>query len=112
MRAGKDVYLEKPLAHTIAEGQLLVKTARDTNRILQIGLQQRSGSIFLEAADVIRSGKIGKVSLVHCFNVWNQSTDGTTKSGGRTRGLGHPPDCDPPEGVDYDFWLGPAPKRN
>jgi predicted dehydrogenase len=111
MRAGKDVYLEKPLAHTIAEGQLLVKAARDTNRILQVGLQQRSGSIFLQAAEVIRSGKIGKVSLVHCFNVWNQSGDGITKSGGRTRGLGNPPDSDPPPGVDYDFWLGPAPKR-
>jgi len=111
MRAGKDVYLEKPLAHTIAEGQLLVKTARDTNRILQVGLQQRSGSVFLEAAEVIRSGKIGKVSLVHCLNVWNQSGDGTAKGGGRTKGLGNPPDSDPPAGVDYDFWLGPAPKR-
>lgn len=111
MRTGKDVYLEKPLAHTIAEGRLLVKTARDTNRILQVGLQQRSGSIFLEAAEVIRSGKIGKVSLVHCFNVWNQSPDGTMKGGGRTRGLGNPADTDPPAGVDYDFWLGPAQKR-
>lgn len=112
LRAGKDVYLEKPLAHTIAEGQLLVKTVQDTNRILQVGLQQRSGSIFLEAAGVIRSGKIGKVSLVHCFNVWNQSPDGINKTGKRTRGLGRPPDGDPPEGVDYDFWLGPAPKRS
>ncbi|MCC6389029.1 MAG: Gfo/Idh/MocA family oxidoreductase [Bryobacterales bacterium] len=111
LRAGKDVYLEKPLAHTIAEGQLLVKTVRDTNRILQVGLQQRSGSIFLEAAEVIRSGKIGKVSMVHCFNVWNQSPDGISKVGKRTKGLGRPPDSDPPEGVDYDFWLGPAPKR-
>jgi predicted dehydrogenase len=109
LRSGKDVYLEKPLAHTIEEGQLLVATARQYNRILQIGLQQRSGSIFLEAAKLIREGKIGRVSTVHCFNVWNQS--GNVVKAGRSRGLGNPPDSDQPPGVDYEFWLGPAPKR-
>ena len=108
LRAGKDVYLEKPVAHTIEEGQLLVRTARQYNRILQIGLQQRSGTIFLEAMNLVRSGKIGRVSMAHCINAWNQSGISTE---GRARGLGNPPDSDPPEGVDYDFWLGPAPKR-
>ena len=111
LRSGKDVYLEKPLAHTIEEGQLLVSTARQYNRILQVGLQQRSGTIFLEAGKLIREGKIGRVSTVHCFNVWNQSGHVTTAEGRRSRGLGNKPDSDPPAGVDYDFWLGPAPKR-
>jgi predicted dehydrogenase len=119
MRAGKDVYLEKPVAHTIEEGQMLVKTARGHNRVLQVGLQQRSQEAFLEAEKVLRSGQIGSISAVHCFNVWNQTDPALTSYSiseirtptGREIGLGNPPDSAAPPGVDYDMWLGPAPKR-
>lgn len=107
MRAGKDVYLEKPVAHTVQEGQLLVETARQYKRIVQVGLQQRSGTVFQEAVKLVRSGKIGKVSVAHCFNAWNVTPGGN----GRALPIGNPPDSEPPEGVDYDRWLGPAPKR-
>src|SRR5262245_43523633 len=62
MRTGKDLYLEKPIGHTIHEGQLLVKTAEQTGRVVSVGLQQRTGTLFLDALNVIQSGKLGKVS--------------------------------------------------
>ena len=117
MRAGKDVYLEKPIGHTVEEGAVLIAEAEHSGRLLEVGLQQRSGTLFAEAARVIREGALGKISLVHCLNVWNQSESGNLDytilrpAHSRSHGLGHPPDSDPPPGVDYDFWLGPAPKR-
>ena len=117
MRAGKDVYLEKPVGHTVEEGAALISEAERSGRLLEVGLQQRSGTLFADAAHVIREGALGKICLVHCLNVWNQSESGNLDytilrpSHSRAHGLGHPPDSDPPPGVDYDFWLGPAPKR-
>jgi predicted dehydrogenase len=93
IRSGKDVYREKPIGHTVEEGAALVAEAERSNRIVEVGLQQRSGTLFTEAARVIRQGGLGKISL----NTWNQSESG---------GL-----HDLPAGVDYDFWFGPAPKR-
>src|SRR5262249_31105835 len=107
MQSGKDVYLEKPIGHTIHEGQLMVETARERQRIVQVGLQQRSGTIFTAAMKVVRSGQIGKVSLVHCWNAWNDKVNYT----GGYRQLKNAKDANPPDGVDYDMWLGPAPKR-
>ncbi|MFB3786192.1 MAG: Gfo/Idh/MocA family protein [bacterium] len=106
-RAGKDVYVEKVLGHNLHEETLAVQAAREHQRVVQIGLQQRSGPHFIEAAEIVRSGKLGQITTVHCFNNWgiyemfHKGPDG----------LGNPPDSDPPEGVDYDMWLGPAPKR-
>ena len=108
MRAGKDLYLEKPIGHTIHEGQLMVKTAEQTGRVVSVGLQQRTGALFLDALNVIQSGKLGKVSSVHCWNAWN---DKLFYEGGY-RQLKNKPDSPVPAGVDYDFWLGPAPKRD
>lgn len=98
--AGKDVYVEKPLALTIAEGQAMVKAARRNKRIVQMGTQQRSGQHFQRAVEIVRSGQLGKISFVRCWNYGNQYPDG----------IGNPPDSQPPEGLDWDFWLGPAPK--
>jgi predicted dehydrogenase len=98
--AGKDVYVEKPLALTIAEGRKMVEAARRYNRIVQVGTQQRSARHFARAAEIVRSGQIGRVTRVHAWNVGNQSPEG----------IGNPPDSDPPPGLDWDFWLGPAPK--
>jgi predicted dehydrogenase len=99
-RAGKDVYVEKPLATTIAEGGAMVAAARKHNCIVQMGTQWRSGEHFREAIEYIHSGKLGKVRFVRCWAYlpWVGS-------------VGKPKDAPPPAGVDYDMWLGPAPKR-
>ncbi len=98
-RAGKDVYLEKPLTFTIFEGQQLVKAVRDNARILQVGSQQRSSAEFLHVANFLREGKLGKVSRV---NVW--------VGGGpypRPYDMAEQP---VPAGLDWDRWIGPLPK--
>ena len=99
-QAGKDVYVEKPLAKTIAEGRAMLEASRRHNRIVQMGSQWRSCKHIIEAAAMARSGQLGNVSLVRgwAYLDWLPS-------------IGHKPDCPPPAGVDYDFWLGPAPKR-
>jgi predicted dehydrogenase len=99
-RAGKDVYVEKPLSLTIAEGQKMVAVADQTKRITQVGLHRRSSANIQEAVQLVRSGAIGKVSVAKCYHLRNEFP----------QGIGNPPDCDPPAGLDWDFWLGPAPK--
>lgn len=97
-RNGKDIYLEKPLARTIAEGQAIVRAVRRYGRILQVGSQQRSDANFRFACELVRNGRIGQVHSVHV-------------------NVGGPPaedylPADPqPEGLDWDFWLGPCPWR-
>lgn len=103
MKAGKDVYLEKPAGHTIHEGRLIADTAKQTNRVVQIGLQQRSVPHWNHAVERIKAGDLGQITAVHVWNGWNTKEKCST--------LGDPPDSDPPAGVDYDMWLGPAPKR-
>jgi predicted dehydrogenase len=97
---GKDVYCEKPLATSIAEGRAMLNMARKHNRIVQMGTQWRSGEHFKEAAKFVQSGKLGKIRFVRlwAYLAW-------IKSPGRS------PDGPSPEGVDYDMWLGPCPKR-
>jgi predicted dehydrogenase len=99
-QAGKDVYVEKPLAKTIDEGRAMVEAMRRHNRIVQMGSQWRSCKHIIDAAEMIRSGKLGKVSMARgwAYLDWLPS-------------IGHVPDSAPPAGVDYDFWLGPAPQR-
>ena len=99
--AGKDVFVEKPLANTIEECDLMVKAARKYNRIVQVGQWQRSDPHWDEAAAYVQSGVLGKVRTV---KVWAYQTSKWT--------LPVVPDSAPPAGVDYDMWLGPAPKRN
>jgi len=107
--AGKDVYVEKPLAYSVAEGRAIVDTATKTGRIVQIGTQQRGGEHYKEAVSLIQSGELGTVSRARVWNVWNGTREAVR--GGRWGTIGHPPDGDAPAGVDYDLWLGPAPKR-
>ncbi len=107
--AGKDVYVEKPLAYSVAEGRAIVNAAARTGRIVQIGTQQRAGEHYKEAVARIQAGELGKVSRARVWNVWNGARGDV--SGGRWGTIGNPPDSTPPEGVDYDLWLGPAPKR-
>lgn len=96
VEAGKDVYCEKPLTRTVAEGRLVVEAVRRRGRVLQVGSQQRSDRRFRHACELVRNGRIGRL---HTVRVW--------LPGGVETGL-HPPEP-VPKGFDYDFWLGPAP---
>ena len=99
-QAGKDVYVEKPLATTIDEGRAMLTAAQKHNRIVQMGSQWKSCTHIIEAAEFVKSGKLGKVSMVRAW-AW---LDWQPTMGNIADGL-------PPAGVDYDLWLGPAPKR-
>ncbi|WP_428304301.1 Gfo/Idh/MocA family protein [Lacipirellula sp.] len=98
-RAGKDVYCEKPLTLTIAEGQAMVAAVRANKRIVQTGSQQRSDARFRRACELVRSGAIGKVHTVRV---------GISKVNFKGPEV---PDGNPPPELNYDQWLGPAPKR-
>ena len=74
--AGKDVYVEKPVAHNVAEGQAMITAARKTNKIMAVGTQQRSSSHFQKAVEIVRSGKLGKVFWVQTWNFENISPVG------------------------------------
>jgi predicted dehydrogenase len=99
-RAEKDVYVEKPLSLTIAEGRTMVRVARETKRVTQVGLHRRSSEFIHEAVNLIRDGAIGKVTVAKCYHLRNEFP----------QGIGNPADSDPPPGLDWEFWLGPAPK--
>ncbi|MDX2042012.1 MAG: Gfo/Idh/MocA family oxidoreductase [Acidobacteriota bacterium] len=98
--AGKDVYVEKPLAHNVREGRLMVEAARRYKRIVQTGTQHRSAPHYREVQQIIQSGELGEVRFVR---VWNYSNI-------TPNGVGNYPDQPVPEGLDWDFYLGPAPK--
>ena len=95
-RAGKDIYLEKPLSLTIAEGRALSDTVRRCGGVFQTGSQQRSDAKFRFACELVRNGLIGRLHTV------------TTMFGGDPATTIHPATM-VPEGLDYEFWLGPAP---
>ena len=97
--AGKDVYVEKPCSHNVSEGRMAVDAARKYKRIVQHGTQLRSVPHYQQAWQLLRDGVIGKVMMVKAIN--NQ----------RRGRLPHRDDAPVPSGVDYDLWLGPAPKR-
>ena len=97
--AGKDVYVEKPVGHNIAEGQAMIRAARKYDRVMAVGTQQRSSANFQKAVDTVKSGKLGKVFWIQTWNFENISPVG----------MGRYPDTSAPEHVDYDRWLGPAP---
>ena len=98
--AGKDVYVEKPMANTIAECNIMVKAQKRYKRIVQVGQQQRDGKIFKDCMGFIKNGEIGTLRKV---NIWANFNYGL--------GTVPVPDGPVPAGVDYDFWLGPAPER-
>jgi predicted dehydrogenase len=98
-RAGKDVYVEKPLATSIGEGRSIVEAAKKYQRIVQIGTQQHSATHYRKAAEIVQSGRLGRISEVKVWDYINHNP-----------GIGSPPDSDPPPELDWDFWLGPSPK--
>jgi predicted dehydrogenase len=98
---GKDVYVEKPISVTIDEGRKMVQAARKYGRVVQVGTWQRSGVHFQKAVEIVTSGQLGKVTFVRTWNYGHQPQEG----------IGNPPDTDPPAGLDWNMWLGPAPER-
>ncbi len=97
--AGKDVYVEKPLSLTVAEGRKMVETAERTKRVVQVGTNRRSWKTYKEAADFVRSGGIGHVTVARCFHIRNEWPNGLGASQGPAVSE-----------QDWDRWLGPAPK--
>lgn len=97
-QAGKDVYVEKPMSYNIWEGKKLVEAAEKYKRVVQVGMQSRSAPYMREAADYIKSGKLGDVHLVRVYNMMKHSIQKPSA------------DEEPPAGFDYDVWCGPAAK--
>lgn len=99
-QAGKDVYVEKPLATSVREGRAMLTAMEKHQRVVQMGTQWRSGKHFAEAVAYVQSGKLGKVSLVRgwAYHDWLPACP-------------KKPNGPVPEGVDYERWLGPAPKH-
>lgn len=97
--AGKDVYVEKPDGHNIVEGQRMVAALKKHGRIVQMGTQSRTTERMRTAMEFIKTGALGKCLVARG---WESAKQGS---------IGFPKDREPPEGVDYDMWLGPAPKR-
>lgn len=98
-QAGKDVYVEKPDGHNIEEGRRMVAAMRKHKRIVQMGSQHRSTKRVQSAIEFVRSGGLGRCTVAKAWESTKQSD------------IGFPADSKPPGGVDYDMWMGPAPKR-
>lgn len=97
-QAGLDVYVEKPLGKCIDEGRAMLDAAKANKRVVQMGTQWRSGDHYREAVEFVQSGKLGKIRMVRTWAYLDW-----------LGGIGNPPDQDPPAGVNYGMWLGPAP---
>ena len=99
-QAGKDVYVEKPFSLRLLEGRRMVQAAERYQRVVQVGIHRRSVPFCAEAAELVRQGAIGHVTVARAFHIQNEWP----------KGIGHPSDGQPPAELDWDSWLGPAPK--
>lgn len=100
VKAGADVYVQKPISHDVVEGQAMLAAARKYNRVVQVGTQRRSTPHLINARDrIVREGRLGKVGLVEIYCYYHM----------RTRE--NPPDIPPPETLDWEMYTGPAPMR-
>src|SRR5437868_3002264 len=97
-QAGKHVYVEKPASHNLSEGRRMVEAARKYQRVVQLGTQSRSSASLARAAELVRSGKLGKTPFARAW------------IGGSRPNIGRQQDAEVPPGVDYNLWLGPAPQ--
>lgn len=97
--AGKDVYLEKPIANSIAECDAIVKYAKRYKTVVSVGQQQNSSKMWKRVIEIAKSGKLGKIAKV---DVWANFRYGA--------GYAAKPDTTPPDSLDYQMWLGPAPE--
>ena len=100
VKAGADVYVEKPISVDVVEGQAMLAAARKYKRVVQVNMQRRSTPHLVEARErIIKEGRLGKVGHVEICCYYHM------------RARGNPPDTAPPEHFNYDMWTGPAPKR-
>ena len=98
-QAGKDVYVEKPDGHNIVEGMRMVAAAKKHQRVVQMGSQHRATTRLQSAIEFVKSGKLGRCVVA---KAWESSPQ---------KEIGFPADSTPPAGVDYEMWMGPAPKK-
>lgn len=101
IKAGKDVYVEKPLTNTLAEGRKIVETQQKSDRIVAVGLNRRGNVVFQKLAREIPAGKIGKVSVARAARISNMAP----------YGIGKLKPEQPPKDFDWDTWLGPRAYR-
>jgi len=99
--AGKDVYVEKPLSMTVVEGRKMVEAVRRNNRVCQVGTHRRSSELYKQLVEMVRGGKIGKVTVARAYRLSNMYPNG----------MGVAADSEPPKGLAWDMWLGPRPLR-
>ncbi|TWU30209.1 Gfo/Idh/MocA family protein [Bythopirellula polymerisocia] len=99
MQAGKDVYIEKPISHVYDEGPRIIAAANKYGRVVQQGSQMRSSPVTEKAGRLLQEGILGDVKVARAWTAEKRSIEKPV------------PDSDPPSGVDYDRWLGPAPSR-
>src|SRR5579871_5230090 len=99
VEAGAHVYCQKPVSVDVVEGEAMVAAARKHNRVVQVGTQRRSTPHLVEARDIVREGKLGKIGLVETYCYYHM------------RAAGHPADATPPDTLDWEMWTGPAPLR-
>jgi len=100
IKAGADVYVEKPISTDVVEGQAMLAAARKYKRVVQVNMQRRSTPHLIEAREnIIKPGKLGKIGYVEICCYYHM------------RARGNPPDMDPPEHFNYDMWTGPAPMQ-
>lgn len=99
VKAGAHVYVEKPVSHTILEGRAMVKAARDAGKTVQVGTHRRTSPHCMTAQKMIRDGKVGQIGMVRAFVHYPGGPGQKT------------PDSDPPSGLNWDLWCGPAPLR-
>ena len=99
--SGKDVYVEKPLSVTIREGRRMVEAARRYRRVVQVGTHRRSSTLPPQLRQLVQDGVLGHVTVARCYRISNMFP----------HGIGRAEDCEPPEGLDWDLWLGPRAYR-
>ncbi len=99
LQAGKDVFCEKPMSRYPMEAFIMAKLAKDHNRITQVGTQIHASDNYHKCVDIVRSGTLGQITAVRNLCTMNDGDEG----------IGNPPDSEPPAGLDWNMWLGPAP---
>jgi predicted dehydrogenase len=99
VKAGAHVYVEKPISHTIDEGKAMVKAARDTGKVVQVGTHRRVSPHNVEGMKFLKEGKAGKIGMVRAFVHYGGGPEGPESNE------------EPPKGLDWDLYCGPAPLR-
>ena len=99
VKSGAHVYVEKPICHTVLEGKAMVHAARDADRVVQVGTHRRVSPHNMSGMQFLREGRAGKIGMVRAFVHYGGG------AGSRT------PDSEPPAGLDWNMWCGPAPLR-